>query len=167
MFCFFSSGVQTNNAKFSRLRCLKFRFSKVVIMAGAGISVSANLPDFRSKGGLHDQLRHTTNITSPETIFTRALIWFDSVLFKSLWFVVFWMFPSLDRLAPMRASRVERELCQASFSEKIHSCSSKWRKSSEWMRSTQLWRMHSSRFCRTSACCKGPCIVWKRQYNVW
>eukprot|EP00434_Breviolum_minutum_P014043 symbB.v1.2.012385.t1/scaffold855.1/size157659/11 len=50
------------------------KFSKVVVMAGAGISVSANLPDFRSKGGLYDQLRHTTNITSPETIFTRQFL---------------------------------------------------------------------------------------------
>ncbi len=66
-------------------------------------------------------------------------------------------FPSLDRLVPARANRVERELCQASFSERIHSCSSKWCKSSEWMRSAQLWRMHSSRFCRTSACWRGPC----------
>ena len=31
------------------------KFSNVIVMAGAGISVSANLPDFRSKGGLYDQ----------------------------------------------------------------------------------------------------------------
>jgi len=48
----------------------KGKFSRIVIMAGAGISVSANLPDFRSPGGLYDQLRKTTNITAPETIFT-------------------------------------------------------------------------------------------------
>lgn len=32
-------------------------FRKVVVMAGAGISVSAGIPDFRSKGGLYDQVR--------------------------------------------------------------------------------------------------------------
>ncbi|CAE7752862.1 sirt2 [Symbiodinium pilosum] len=50
-------------------------------MAGAGISVSANLPDFRSKGGLYDQLRQTTNITSPETIFTRDFLKSNPELF--------------------------------------------------------------------------------------
>ena len=49
-------------------------FKNVVVMAGAGISVSANLPDFRSKGGLYDQLRQTTKITTPEAIFTREFL---------------------------------------------------------------------------------------------
>ncbi|CAK9116696.1 unnamed protein product [Durusdinium trenchii] len=60
------------------------KFSNVVVMAGAGISVSANLPDFRSKGGLYDQLRHTTNITSPETIFTSGLLNKNPELFNQV-----------------------------------------------------------------------------------
>lgn len=64
---------QSSNMKLRVFGADWLRFSNVVVMAGAGISVSANLPDFRSKGGLYDQLRHTTNITSPETIFTSAL----------------------------------------------------------------------------------------------
>ncbi|CAE7272387.1 SIRT3 [Symbiodinium sp. KB8] len=56
-------------------------FKNVVVMAGAGISVSANLPDFRSKGGLYDQLRQTTNITTPETIFTRQFLKEQPLLF--------------------------------------------------------------------------------------
>ncbi|CAJ1364033.1 unnamed protein product [Effrenium voratum] len=57
---------------------------KVVVMAGAGISVSANLPDFRSKGGLYDQLRQSTNISSPETIFTREFLHSDPGVFFSV-----------------------------------------------------------------------------------
>eukprot|EP00438_Fugacium_kawagutii_P006124 Skav223938 [mRNA] locus=scaffold5701:9013:9294:+ [translate_table: standard] len=56
-------------------------FQKVVVMAGAGISVSANLPDFRSKGGLYDQLRQSTKISSPETIFTQEFLRSDPQLF--------------------------------------------------------------------------------------
>mmetsp|Transcript_56231 Transcript_56231/g.131710 ORF Transcript_56231/g.131710 Transcript_56231/m.131710 type:complete len:1318 (-) Transcript_56231:144-4097(-) len=62
------SGDEDVQLLISELRAGKF--SRIVIMAGAGISVSANLPDFRSPGGLYDQLRKTTNITAPETIFT-------------------------------------------------------------------------------------------------
>ena len=59
-------------------------FKNVVVMAGAGISVSANLPDFRSKGGLYDQLRQTTKITAPETIFTRDFLKEQPSLFYSV-----------------------------------------------------------------------------------
>jgi len=57
------------------------KFSRVVVMAGAGISVSANLPDFRSPGGLYDQLRKTTNISAPETIFTGSFLKSNPELF--------------------------------------------------------------------------------------
>ena len=56
-------------------------FKKVVLMVGAGISVSANLPDFRSKGGLYDQLRESTNISSPEMIFTQDFMRSDPQIF--------------------------------------------------------------------------------------
>jgi len=45
------------------------RIKQVVILSGAGISVSANLPDFRSPGGLYDQMRKQ-GISSPESVFT-------------------------------------------------------------------------------------------------
>eukprot|EP00435_Cladocopium_sp_Y103_P076273 s94_g86.t1 len=57
------------------------KFSRIVVLVGAGISVAANLPDFRSRGGLYDQLRQSTNITSPETIFTSFFLHENPMLF--------------------------------------------------------------------------------------
>jgi len=48
-------------------------FTKVVALVGAGISVSANLPDFRSPGGLYDQLK-TQGYTCPEAVFTTNFV---------------------------------------------------------------------------------------------
>jgi len=45
-------------------------FKRVMVMVGAGISVSANLPDFRSSGGLYDQLRKE-GYNYPEVVFTK------------------------------------------------------------------------------------------------
>uniref|UniRef100_A0A7S0FCQ5 Deacetylase sirtuin-type domain-containing protein n=1 Tax=Pyrodinium bahamense TaxID=73915 RepID=A0A7S0FCQ5_9DINO len=45
------------------------QFQKVVVMVGAGISVSANIPDFRSPGGLYDSMRKQ-GFTVPEMVFT-------------------------------------------------------------------------------------------------
>jgi len=45
------------------------RIKQVVVLSGAGISVSANLPDFRSPGGLYDQMRKQ-GTSSPESVFT-------------------------------------------------------------------------------------------------
>jgi len=45
------------------------RIKQVVVLSGAGISVSANLPDFRSPGGLYDQMRKQ-GIATPESVFT-------------------------------------------------------------------------------------------------
>ncbi len=39
---------------------------KIAILAGAGISVSAGIPDFRSKGGFYDTLDPTTYQLTPE-----------------------------------------------------------------------------------------------------
>ena len=45
------------------------RFKKILIMSGAGISVSAGIPDFRSPGtGLYSQLEEY-NLPQPEAIF--------------------------------------------------------------------------------------------------
>lgn len=46
------------------------KFNKIVVMTGAGISVSAGIPDFRSPGtGLYSQLEKY-NLPYPEAIFT-------------------------------------------------------------------------------------------------
>jgi NAD-dependent SIR2 family protein deacetylase len=47
----------------------KGEFKKIVIVTGAGISVSAGIPDFRSpKTGLYDNLKEY-NLPSPESMF--------------------------------------------------------------------------------------------------
>ena len=43
-------------------------FKKIAVMTGAGISVSAGIPDFRSKGGLYETLK-TKGYPKPEIVF--------------------------------------------------------------------------------------------------
>ena len=45
------------------------KYSNILIMAGAGISTSAGIPDFRSKTGLFKQLQDKYNLKSPEEFF--------------------------------------------------------------------------------------------------
>jgi len=61
----------------------------VVVLAGAGISVSAGVPDFRSPGtGLYDNLEHY-DLPSPEDVFTLSYFrrnpWPFTLLAKELW----------------------------------------------------------------------------------
>ena len=45
------------------------KFKKIIVMTGAGISVSAGIPDFRTPGpGLYDNLKEF-NLPTPEAIF--------------------------------------------------------------------------------------------------
>eukprot|EP00301_Raphidiophrys_heterophryoidea_P027735 c9800_g1_i1.p1 GENE.c9800_g1_i1~~c9800_g1_i1.p1 ORF type:complete len:438 (+),score=130.85 c9800_g1_i1:102-1415(+) len=47
----------------------KLKGEEVIVMTGAGVSVSAGIPDFRTPGtGLYDNL-HKYNLTSPEDVF--------------------------------------------------------------------------------------------------
>ena len=43
-------------------------FKKIALMIGAGVSVNAGIPDFRSKGGLYDTLREM-GYPQPEVVF--------------------------------------------------------------------------------------------------
>lgn len=44
-------------------------FTRIVALVGAGISVSAGIPDFRSAGGLYDQMKKR-GFKAPESVFT-------------------------------------------------------------------------------------------------
>jgi hypothetical protein len=64
-------GVFENDMSLSGL-CRKIRngdVKKIGIMCGAGISVSAGIPDFRSKGGLYDTLKTKYGMDNPESLF--------------------------------------------------------------------------------------------------
>jgi len=50
-------------------KILSGEIKKIVVMCGAGISVSAGIPDFRSKGGLYDTLRRQYGMSRPELLF--------------------------------------------------------------------------------------------------
>jgi len=48
-------------------------FTNIVVLVGAGISVSANIPDFRSPGGLYDSLKKE-GLACPEAVFTKDFV---------------------------------------------------------------------------------------------
>eukprot|EP00931_Biecheleriopsis_adriatica_P054444 TRINITY_DN32038_c0_g1_i1.p1 TRINITY_DN32038_c0_g1~~TRINITY_DN32038_c0_g1_i1.p1 ORF type:complete len:1263 (-),score=281.51 TRINITY_DN32038_c0_g1_i1:128-3916(-) len=58
-------------------------FTRIVALVGAGISVSANLPDFRSPGGLYDQLKQE-GFSCPEVVFTRSFMEEQPALFYTV-----------------------------------------------------------------------------------
>lgn len=45
------------------------RFKSIIFMTGAGISTSSGIPDFRSKGGLFQQLQEKYELSTPEEFF--------------------------------------------------------------------------------------------------
>jgi len=45
------------------------RYKRIVALVGAGISVAAGIPDFRSRGGLYDQMR-AQGFKNPMSVFT-------------------------------------------------------------------------------------------------
>lgn len=48
----------------------KGEYKRVVVMVGAGVSVAAGIPDFRSPGsGLYDTLKGREDLPSPESVF--------------------------------------------------------------------------------------------------
>ena len=45
-------------------------YKKIVFLTGAGVSTAAGIPDFRSRGGLFDQLQLKYHLISPEDVFS-------------------------------------------------------------------------------------------------
>jgi len=62
-----------------------FRTSnRVMVVSGAGISVSCGVPDFRSPGGLYERIRREMDLTDPQAIFDFDLFRSDPNPFYSI-----------------------------------------------------------------------------------
>lgn len=75
--------------------------NKIVVLSGAGISVACGVPDFRSPGGLYDQIKEKYNLTDPQLLFDITYIRKDQVPFYDF---AAQLFPSAD-LIPSKAHR--------------------------------------------------------------
>lgn len=47
------------------------KFKNIIMLSGAGVSVNANIPDYRSNDGLFQQMASKYQISTPETLFSR------------------------------------------------------------------------------------------------
>lgn len=74
---------------------------KIVVLSGAGISVACGVPDFRSPGGLYDQIKEKYNLTDPQLLFDITYIRKDQVPFYDF---AAQLFPSSD-LVPSKAHK--------------------------------------------------------------
>jgi NAD-dependent SIR2 family protein deacetylase len=59
------------------------RASNIVVLSGAGVSVSCGIPDFRSKGGLYDTVLERYGLSDPQAIFDLDEFKQDPTLFFS------------------------------------------------------------------------------------
>eukprot|EP00177_Eucheuma_denticulatum_P004580 GFKZ01008328.1.p1 GENE.GFKZ01008328.1~~GFKZ01008328.1.p1 ORF type:complete len:472 (+),score=77.96 GFKZ01008328.1:167-1582(+) len=59
------------------------RANNIVVLTGAGVSVSCGIPDFRSKGGLYDTVLERYGLTDPQAIFDVEEFRMDPRLFYS------------------------------------------------------------------------------------
>jgi NAD-dependent SIR2 family protein deacetylase len=74
---------------------------KIIVLSGAGISVACGVPDFRSAGGLYDQIKEKYNLTDPQLLFDINYIRKDQVPFYDF---AAQLFPSTD-LKPSKAHK--------------------------------------------------------------
>jgi len=74
---------------------------KIVVLSGAGISVACGVPDFRSPGGLYDQIKEKYNLTDPQLLFDLAFFRNNQVPFYDF---AAQLFPHAD-LKPSKAHR--------------------------------------------------------------
>lgn len=75
--------------------------NKILVLSGAGISVACGVPDFRSPGGLYDQIKEKYNLTDPQLLFDINYIRKDQVPFYDF---AAQLFPSSD-LVPSKAHK--------------------------------------------------------------
>lgn len=80
--------------------------NNIVVLTGAGVSVSCGIPDFRSKGGLYDTIAERYNLVDPQAIFDLEEFRMDPRMFYSFAKEVM---PSKD-LSPSPTHRFVAEL---------------------------------------------------------